>query len=242
MSNPQAHRNNLLLPTALALGLGLLCAGWASPSHAETVHAVITVEPQVRADTVASRLLQLQRDGEISNLVWIAGDNSQGISPTAVLDFSSQSRYARWMAREVPRFRGAVDVVKVDLIARSGESGHDNVLQVKVYQPEVEADAYREYAAAYVLPLMERQRESGSLNHFALYLQHDAEAGNGRAIIVTGYSNVQAMDDARRVKEQARSEMSERDRAYREWSVARADIRTPISQSFATFARFESAH
>jgi hypothetical protein len=239
MSNSRAHRN-ALLPTALALGL--LCAGWASQSQARTVHAVVRVEPQVRADIVARRLLQLQRDGEISSLVWIAGDNSQGISPTAILDFSSESRYARWMAREIPRFRGAVDVVKADRIARGGESSHDNVLQVKVYQPNVGPGTYREYAAAYVVPLMERQRESGSLNDFAIYLEHDAEAGKGRAITVTGYSDVRALGDARRVKERARSEMSERDSAYREWNVTQAGIRTPIARSFAAFACFESAN
>lgn len=241
MSNSQAHRN-ALLPTALALGLGLLCAGWASQSRAETVHAVVTVEPQVRADTVARRLLQLQRDGEISNLVWVAGDSGQGTLPTAIVDFPSESRYARWMARELPRYLGAVDAVRADMVASNGEARHDNVMQVKVDQPKVGADVYREYAAAYKVPLMERQRDSGPLNDFAIYLEHDTEAGKGRAITITGYSSVQALDEARSVKEQAKSEMSDRDSAYREWNMAQAGIRTPISRSFAAFAQFESAN
>ena len=239
MSNSKARRNTLL-PTALALGL--LCTGWAAQGRAETVHAVITVEPQVRADTVARRLLQLQRDGEISSLVWVAGDRGQGTSPTAIVDFPSESRYARWMARELPRHLGAVDVVRADLVASSGEAGHDNVLQVKIDQPKVGADVYREYATAYKVPLMERQRDSGPLNDFAIYLEHDTETGKGRAITITGYSSVQALDEARLVKERAKSELSGRDGAYRGWSAAQASVRTPVSRSFAAFAEFESTN
>jgi hypothetical protein len=89
---------------------------------------------------------------------------------------------------------------------------------------------------------MERQRDSGPLNDFAIYLEHDTEAGKGRAITVTGYSSLQALDEARLVKERAKSEMSGRDDAYRGWSAAQASVRTPVSKSFAAFAQFESAH
>jgi hypothetical protein len=80
------------------------------------------------------------------------------------------------------------------------------------------------------------------LNDFAIYLEHDTEAGKGRAITITGYSSVQALDEAWLVKEQAKSEMSDSDDVYREWSVAQANVRTPVSKSFAAFAQFESAN
>lgn len=241
MSTSRLSIHSSVLSTALLTGLGLLAAGWATPGQAQTVHAVVTVESHVRADTVARRLLQLQRDGEISNLVWVSDDRGQGAMPTAILDFNNESSYARWMAREVPRLGDHVSIVRADLVAHKGEASRDGVLRVNVYQLVVGADRYREYATSYLVPLMERQRDAGPMNDYAIYLERDTAEGKGRAITLTGYRSVQVLDEAGRVKAQAKAEMSVNDQAYRQWSSMQSSIRTPVSESYARFAQFGAA-
>jgi len=206
-------------PRAARVSVGLLAATAgailaAIPAAAEPTHVILTVPPGTAVPAnLPATIAAWRQSGEIADEVWL--DSSQrdaGAFATFVaLDFPSEADYARWAKKDAPALDKSIEVRHAAGLADGQTFPRDSnhsVFRVDTF--EATRGNLRDYAAQYITPLMEAQRQAKGVVRYTMYQQQDGKT----AWLLTEYRDPAAAANATQVADGIRARLVASDAAF----------------------------
>lgn len=208
----------------LAATAGAILA--ASPALADHVHAILTVPAGTAypAD-LPTTLASWRQSGEIADEILLESNQRDGgaFSTFVALDFPSEADYDRWAKKDAPTLDKSITVHHAIGLADGQTFPRDSnhsAFQVETF--ESNGGSLSDYAAHYVRPLMEGQRQAKGVVRYTMY----QEQGGKTAWLLTEYRDPAALAHGPQVAGDINAKLLASDTAFAAMSKSVGTVRT----------------
>jgi hypothetical protein len=179
---------------------------FAVDASAAPISVLIRVPARSTLPAVLPGLLaQWRQSGHVANVLFLTqgrpekvehADAVASFESLAVLEFTSETRYAAWQKEDAPALPTGLIVHRADVLAHGELTPRDStrsVFAVNTYRPLVSAARFDEFVQGYVQPLYRDMRATKYLVRYTAYLER-GETGKVDAINVLEYRDSAAFD------------------------------------------------
>ncbi|HKB90315.1 MAG TPA: substrate-binding domain-containing protein [Opitutaceae bacterium] len=239
MNNVSSQTNRIGRRFAhLALGFAL-CFN-ALVASAVPAHVLITAPASAPIPAgFETQLAAWRQSGQVAGVLLLEPSQKEksGFSAFVDLEFPSDSSCDIWQREAGPSLPPGLVIRRADVLTHGEISPRDSnksIFVVSVNQPIVAPETYKQFASAFITPMLNAQNASKILIRHTLFLERDP-AGKGQAVLVCEYRDSVAFGRMAAVKGEARAKLVATSPAYVKANETKDSIRTAVSETQAAY-------
>jgi hypothetical protein len=198
----------------------------AAPILAEPTHAILTIPAGTAAPAnLAATIAAWRQSGEIADEIWLDSSQRDGAAFVTfiALDFPSEADYDRWAKRDAPTLDKSIELRHASGLTDGQTFPRDSnhsVFRIDTF--DATNGSLRDYAAHYVQPLMEAQRQAKGVVRYTMY----QEEGGKKTWLLTEYRDPAASANAAQVSNGIRTRLVASDTAFAAFDKSGGTLRT----------------